>query len=77
MLRIRISNEALTDIFTPGVVNPNRCANGLPRNVTLMNVKYEKGLIEMLFDDGNWDSIEDVPVKFESVRHLLKDPHQL
>lgn len=54
MLELKISTEALTDIFTPDVFRTQECVKGLPKGVTLVDIVFNKKTktVTYFFDDG-------------------------
>jgi hypothetical protein len=64
MIRIRITQEMMTDLFTPGVLDLHRCVDGLPPTVKgLIDVDMEiSGTVIMIFDDGDDENIVDIPL---------------
>jgi len=65
MIRIRVSKDFFTAIFTPGVTGLHECIQGLPPSVTeLVDVDIENDHVVMVFDDGNYDDIFEESVVF-------------
>ena len=55
MIKIRITKEALADIFTPGVLAPHAyIKEGLPKNSKLATITIDDvcDSVNLLFDDG-------------------------
>lgn len=67
MIEVKISAEALTDILTPEALVPHECVVGLPKNVILQEVIFNKetNIVKMLFDDGN-SEITESNIVYES-----------
>ena len=66
MIKLRISTEALTDLFTPGVLTPHKCVHGLPRNVNLVDISLEDQTAILSFDDGK-EQVTEIRVTYEVV----------
>lgn len=66
MIKLKISPEAMTDLFTPGVLTPHKCVHGLPRNVNLVDVSLENQTVVLSFDDGK-EQVTETRVTYEVV----------
>ena len=66
MIKLKISPEALIDLFTPGVLTPHKCVKGLPRNVNLVDIGLEDQTIVLCFDDGK-EQVTETRVTYEVV----------
>jgi len=69
MLRFRITEEALIDVFGGNGI-PVKCVEGLPHpsEIVLKDVHFSPtGVLTFNFDDGKLD-ITDAAVRFESAR---------
>lgn len=51
MIKVCMSNEALTDMVTKDLLPPQRCVKGLPRDCKLVGVNYSQqtGTLEFFF----------------------------
>lgn len=71
MIKVRITAEAVTDLFTPGVCNILECVKGLPRDVKLVHVQFEDDIVLYLFEDGKMDTT-DILIKYTCPINKLK-----
>ncbi len=67
MIRLKISRELFTDLFTPGMVIAHECIRGLPVGIELTSIEFDSvhKIITCLFDDGK-PEIEDAKIIFEN-----------
>ena len=69
MLRFKITEEALIDVFSPHSTPPNGrlCVEGLPdpSEITLSGIDMEDGMITFFFNDNSW-KVTDAKVTFTS-----------
>ena len=87
MIELKISQEMLTDLFTPSVVLPHKCVEGLPAGAKLTSIIVDNidNSLCLFFDDGEEHPVNEVfpvktvQVKFESVIPFLreKDKHDI
>ncbi len=68
MIKVKVSTEVIEDLFTPGVLVPHECVDGLPKNATLIDIKkdFPTKTITYYFDDGK-EEVTKKAITFESV----------
>ena len=64
MIEIKVTSEVIIDTFTPGILGPVELVEGLPPNVTLVDVSMDiAGTVTYVFDDGK-DELTSPPIAF-------------
>ena len=73
MIELRMTDELLMDMLTPGVCTGIKCTTGLPPDLKLVSVELSStGIITYMFDDGK-EEIESVPIAFISTYEENKE----
>ncbi len=67
MIKITVSSELITDLFTPGICPRHKCVDGLPKDAKLVDIKHNlpTDTIVYYFDDNKQEVTETV-ITFES-----------
>lgn len=65
--QIKMTTEAIQDLFTPGVCPKHECTKGLSKDAELVNVTMNHlGIVTFVFADGKGAEVTNVSLEFST-----------